>query len=338
MRILVPDATYDDDGAVEREALGPKVELRLYRWGKEAAIPEAEWGAADGLLVTRLHISPAIIAKLARARIVVRYGVGFDNLDLKALGAAGIPACNVPDYGTNEVADHALGLMLALRRGLTHYWEALHDDPAKGWGWGAPLVRRLKGQRFAIVGLGRIGTAVALRARAFGFEVMFYDPYLAVGHEIAFGFARADSLEELLAACDIVSLHCPANDETRGLIGTAALRTIKPGAILINTARGHVVDLDAAWAALKEGRLGGAALDVLPQEPPDPAHPLIAAYCARDRRLVGRLILTPHAAFFSPESAYDLRFKAARTACDYLVDGRLRNCVNAGLLRDSRRA
>lgn len=338
MRILIPDATYDDGGAVERAAFGPEVDLRLFRWGQEAAIPEDEWGAADGLLVTRYHISPAMVARLGRARIVVRYGVGFDNLDLAALGAAGIPACNVPDYGTNEVADHAIGLMLALRRGITHYWDALHDDPIKGWRWGAALVRRLKGQRFGIVGLGRIGTAAALRARAFGFEVAFYDPYLAVGHEIAFGFERAETLEALLASSDIVSLHCPANEETTGMIDTAALAAIKPGAILINTARGTVVDLDAVWAALESGHLGGAALDVLPKEPPDPAHPLIAAYCAKDPRFAGRLILTPHAAFYSPESAYDMRFKAAQTARDYLITGKLRNCVNENHLRGTRRA
>ncbi len=174
-----------------------------------------------------------------------------------------------------------------------------------------------------------------MRAKGFGFTIRYYDPYVAPDAPQAAGYQRMDTLEELLASCDVISLHCPLNDETRNLIGPASLAHIKPGAILINTARGAVVDPEAVYDALQAGRLGGAGLDVLPQEPPDPDHRLVAAWRLQPSWLAGRLILTPHAAFYSPESWRDLRFKAAATARDYLTTGRLRNQVNAHLLDPS---
>jgi phosphoglycerate dehydrogenase-like enzyme len=153
--------------------------------------------------------------------------------------------------------------------------------------------------------------------------VAYYDPYVADDE-----YVRQASLDTLLEESDVVSLHCPLTAETRGMIGAGQLARMKPGAILINTARGAVVDIDALAAALKAGRPGGAALDVLPQEPPDPDHELVAAWRLQPTWLAGRLLLSPHAAFYSPESLYDLRFKGAATARDALLGVQLRNCVN----------
>jgi D-3-phosphoglycerate dehydrogenase/C-terminal binding protein len=328
VRILLVDKTFEDEPDIEREVVGPVGEFEYYNAAAE--VPEAAW--RDG--VQTFRASPAVNAmamagRLDNCRIIVRGGVGFDNLDLARLGAMGIAVCNVPDYGTTEVADHAMALLLALRRGIATFHDAARADPVAGWRFeGAPCLARLRGRRFGIVGLGRIGTATARRARAFDMEVLFYDPYLPDGVELATGYARVASVEALVEASDAISLHTPLTDETRHMVDAALLRRARPGAVLINTARGPVVDLDALHAALGDGPLGGAALDVLPVEPPDPTHPLIKAHAAREAWLDGRFILTPHAAFYSADGIRDLRRKCVESAVGYLTEGRLRNCVN----------
>ena len=269
-----------------------------------------------------------------KVRAVLRSGVGFDNIDVRGWGARGVPVFNVPDYGTSEVADHAIALMLALVRGTATYHEKLRADPVGSWHHSvAPKVMRLRGKVFGVVGLGRIGLAAATRARAFGMTIAFHDPFLPSGYEIAVDAVRCSALEELMAMSDVVSVHAPALDETRGLIGCAALAAAKPGAVLINTARGAVVDLDALHDAMREDRIAAAGLDVLPREPADPEHPLIAAWTRREPWLDGRLTLSPHAAFYSPTSIRDMRAKGMETILRTLATGDLANCVNRELLR-----
>ena len=241
-----------------------------------------------------------------------------------------MPVCNTPDYGTSEVADHAIGLMLALRRGIVSYHQHLVADPRGGFDYArAPLVRRLRGRVFGIVGLGRIGIATAIRAKAFGMNVVAFDPYVSRGSEIAVGVDRVESLQELLVASDVVSLHCPLTDETRDLINAATLRQMKRDAILINTARGAIVEIPALLDALRTGDIAGAGIDVLPVEPPRDDDAISVAYRNRRDPMVGeRLILTPHAAWSSPESVNDARRLAVETAMLYLREGKLRNLVN----------
>jgi D-3-phosphoglycerate dehydrogenase len=267
---------------------------------------------------------------LERCRIIVRAGVGFDHIDLDAAAEAGIPVCNTPDYGTSEVADHAIGLMLALRRGIVSYHQHLVASPSKGFDYSlAPLVGRLRGKVFGVVGLGRIGTATALRAKAFGMTVVAYDPLVSRGTEIAVGVERKESLEEVLAISDVVSLHCPLTSETRRMINATTLRQMRKEAILINTARGAIIDTDALIDALRQGIIAGAGIDVLPVEPPKDDDALAMAYRGRADPLVGdRLLITPHAAWSSPESVSDARRLAVETAMLYLREGRLRNLVN----------
>lgn len=291
--------------------------------------------AADALInCSATHLVPADLDDFENVRIVVREGVGYDNLDLEGWGARGVPVCNVPDYGTTEVADHALALMLALTRGTSSYTDALRSDPVGNWSFAkAPLVRRHKGATFGVVGLGRIGLAAARRAAAFDMKVVFYDPYLPNGTELSVGYDRVTSLEKLMAVSDIVSVHTPLNDETRGFVGAAAFAAAKPGLILVNTARGPIVDLDALAEALRSGRVAGAGLDVLPQEPADPSHPLIKAFTAGEDWLRGRLVLSPHAAFYSPDAIKDMQRKAVEVIVAYLNEGRLTNCVNRQFLK-----
>ena len=333
--ILTPDAQYADDAVVERRTAGDLFRFDIHRLRNAADIPEESLAICDGMLVWHeVTMTPDIIARLPRCRVIVRAGAGFDNIDLAAAGAAGIAVANTPDYGTSEVADHAIALMLSLTRGIARYHETLSTDPIGDFTvTTAPLVRRIRGRTLGIVGLGRIGTATALRAKAFGMRVMAYDPYIPRGQEIAVGVDRVDRLEDLLRHSDIVSLHTPLTEETRHMFDAGAFAAMPSHAILVNTARGAVIDIDALHDALKAGTIAGAALDVLPVEPPpDPLPPLIRAYADRADWLAGRLVLTPHAAWGSPESAEDVRRLSVETLMAHLRDGELRNCVNLDVL------
>jgi D-3-phosphoglycerate dehydrogenase len=330
-RLLTPDAQYADDGTIERKTAGQDIQWDIQRTRSIDQLSADSLGACDAVVVWHeMKIDRAFVAALKRCRIIVRAGVGFDHIDLGAAEEAGIPVCNTPDYGTSEVADHAIGLMLAFRRGIVSYHQHLKTDIRAGFDYTkAPLVRRLRGRTFGVIGLGRIGTATALRAKAFGMNVIAYDPYVSRGAEIALGVDRTDRLERLLSDADAVSLHCPLTDETRSMINATTLAAMNPHAILINTARGAIVDIPALVQALRDGVIAGAGIDVLPVEPPAADDVIAMAYRAANDPIIGeRLIVTPHAAWSSPESVADARRLAVETAMLYLREGRLRNLVN----------
>src|SRR6185437_9317045 len=224
------------------------------------------------------------LERFPKLRAICRMGVGYDNLDRVAAAERQIMILNVPDYGTTEVADHAMSLALALRRGLLIHLEAQRADPPAPWRYIIdPLVKRSGVQTFGIVGMGRIATAVALRAKAFGFRVVFFDPYLPNGVELGLGIGRAPTLEALLRVSDVLSVHVPLTPETRGMVGEKELALLPKGAVVVNTARGPIVDIDALAASLKSGHLAGVGLDVVPVEPPvEPVPELIRAYRARE--------------------------------------------------------
>jgi phosphoglycerate dehydrogenase-like enzyme len=278
-------------------------------------------GVCDALVAWHeMKIDAAFVSALRRCRIIVRPGVGYDHIDLAAAARAGIPVCNTPDYGTSEVADHAIGLMLALRRGIVSYHQNLVADPVGGFDYTrAPLVRRLRGRTFGVVGLGRIGIAAAIGTKAFGMSVVAYDPYVSRGSEIAVGVDRVESLKDLLVASDMVSLHCPLTDETREMINASTIAQMKRDAILINTARGAIVEIRALVHALRNGEIAGAGIDVLPFEPPQRDDEFAMAYRNRADPIVGeRLILTPHAAWSSPRMSatlVDWRWKQRCSIC-----------------------
>jgi len=340
LTVLVPDAPYADEGDLERATAGPDVAWRIFRERDPSRVPDAAWRAADAVLAWHaIRFDGPIIDRLTRCRLIVGCGVGVDRIDLDAAGRAGIPVCNVPDYGTAEVADHTLALILALTRGIVPGHAALAADPVANWRSDvSPILRRLQGARLGLVGVGRIGTAVAMRARPFGFDLLAFDPYAPRGHEIAIGATRVERFEEFLGAADVVSIHAPLTPETRGLFGAAAFDAMRRDALLINTARGPLVDTDALADALAAGTIAGAALDVLPEEPPRAGGKLLAAFLADAPWLRGRLVLTPHSAWRSPASYLDCRRKAVETALAYLVEGRLKNCVNGDALATVRGA
>lgn len=336
MKIMCVNWQADDDAELERKHY-PDIEFILARsTNEQAATLDAEVCKTVDAVI---NYSPSFNVPLPptafpRARIAVRSGVGFDNIDTVGWGALGIPACNVPDYGTTEVADHAVALMLGLTRGTFTYPNEIIAGAADSWHFGkAPLIRRHKNAVFGIVGLGRIGLAAARRAAAFDMKVVFYDPHLSSGVDLSTGYDRVHSLAELFGRADVVSIHAPLSDETRGMINADVLGGAKPGLILVNTARGPIVDLDALEAALRSGTVAGAGLDVLPAEPGDLEHGLIRAWRAGESWIRDRLIVTPHAAFFSPSAMVDLRLKSVEVVHAYLKEGRLTNCVNRELMK-----
>lgn len=334
MRILIIDPQFEAEPDVELAVTGPEAEIVVWRSLEQGPVPASELAQCDALINCRSRnpVTREIVAQMPRCRIVSQAGVGFNHIDIVACAEAGIPVCNAPDYGTTEVADHAVGLALALTRGITAYDAKLRTRRI-GWDARAQLtVRRLRGATFGVLGLGRIGTAAALRARGFELEIAFHDPHLPPGIERAFGFRRCESVADLMATSDILSVHTPLTPNTTAIIGAESLSHARPGMVLINTARGGTMDLDAVEAALRDGRLGGAGLDVLPVEPIDYVHPLLKAFEAGEDWLDGRLIITPHAAFYSPDSVIDMRRIAMENVVNYLRHGIRRSCMNEALL------
>jgi phosphoglycerate dehydrogenase-like enzyme len=310
---LVP---HGEDDSIEREALRGCARVNSVRLHAEEDFACYSDRADAIILWHHLQLGAAMLARLKKTRIIVRNGVGYDNVDIAAAGAAGIAVANVPDYGTEEVADHAIALTLALVRQLK---PLMADIAAGNWEWKTALdCWRIRGRVFAVVGCGRIGTATALRAKALGFTVRFYDPYLPSGYDKAIGIRRAATLEELLSAADVVSIHAPLNEDTRHMIAHREFSLIRKSAYLVNTARGPVVSHEALLEALSQGKLAGAGIDVLEHEPRG----------AEELHKFPNVIVTPHSAFYSQESLVEMRTKSALIVKDALVHGRYSNVVN----------
>lgn len=329
INILFPRA-FGSNHEVEIEAVGDGVNAEFCRGFDN--VTEEQWRNCDGIVGTQLP--PELMEKLDKCRIFVKPAVGFDDVDLESWSSRGIAVCNTPDYGTREVADHAIALMMALTKSIAFHDENLRADPIKNWRPALnPYGKRMSDCTFGVVGLGRIGTAAALRAKAFDMDVAFFDPYKPNGYELALGMRRCDSLAELLGESDIVSVHAPLNEETRHLIGSEALSAAKKGIIIVNTARGPIIDIDALHDALKDDTVLAAGLDVLPEEPAKLDRRLIKAWKDNEEWIKHRVLITPHSAFFTPESVRDIRAFSARTAARFLRDGRLENCVNQAMIQ-----
>jgi D-3-phosphoglycerate dehydrogenase len=312
--ILVTD--FVAEAGPEKPVLNPVADLHLLRTSDEADVAR-HGAAADVLLVFHdIRLTERSIGSLTKCKGIVRCGVGVDNVDLQAAGRRGIVVCNVPDYGTEEVADHALLMLLAIARRLVPAAQGVRDGR---WDtttvFGAP---RLRGKTLGLIGCGRIGTAMALRARALGMDVVFHDPYQPDGLEKALGVRRCYRLDELLPKAQFVSLHCPLTRETRHLLNATTLALLPHGAYVVNTARGGCLDPAALLDALDNGRIAAAALDVLEREPPD------------DERLRQHpgVLLTPHAAFYSVEGYREMRTKGAEEARRMVLGQPVRNAVN----------
>ena len=308
MRALITDRDFPDI-ALERALFAEAgAELVEAQCRTEDAVIEAARDC-DALLVQYAPIGEKALAALPRVGLVSRYGAGFDTVDTAACARHGVWVANSPDYGVGEVATHALAMALALLRHL-----AIYDRDVKAGRWSylsAGTIRRASDLTVGILGLGRIGKRFAHLARNCFARVIACDPYIIDGDFPA--YVQRVGLEALFEQADIVSLHVPLNDETRGMIGNSVLGRMRPGSLLVNTARGAVVDIDALAARLNDGTLDGAALDVVPVEPLHADHPL-----ARHPRT----LLTPHAAFYSTAAEIELRRKAALNIVQWWKTGR----------------
>lgn len=290
--------------------------------------------AVGALMWHTITLNKEDLEKFKSLRVIVRIGSGHDNIDAKAAGELGIAVCNVPGYGVEEVADSTMCLILNLYRRT--YWLANMVREGKKINGPEQLREaaqgsaRIRGDTLGIVGLGRVGTAVALRAKIFGFNVIFYDPYLTDGIEKSLGITRVYTLQDLLFQSDCVTLHCNLNEHNHHLINDYTIKQMRPGAFLINTARGGLVDELALAAALKEGRIRAAALDVHESEPFSMANSAL--------KDCPNLICTPHSAFYSDQSVSELREMAAgeiRRAIIGRIPDSLRNCVNKEYFQSS---
>ena len=325
IRILWPHHREDRDNTVELEAIGSGITAVF--GGGMRNVSDEQWAQCDGIVGTQPP--PECMEKLRRCRIFVKPAVGFDDVDVDSWTTRGIAFCNVPDYGTREVADHAIALMMTLTKSIAFHDESLRQDPVRNWRPALnPFGRRMSDCRFGVVGLGRIGMAAARRAQAFDMEVSFFDPYQPSGVELALGIQRLDTLQEIASTSDIISVHTPLNGETKHLLDRDFFAVAKKGCIVINTARGDLIDLDALYDSMRDGTVLAAGLDVLPEEPAKLERPLIKAWANQEEWIKHRVVITPHSAFFTPESVRDIRAFAARTAARYLRDGLLHNCIN----------
>ncbi len=272
---------------------------------------------ADAVITQFAPVNADVIASLRQAKVIVRYGIGVDNVDLEAAKARGIPVCNVPDYCIDEVADQTLAFLLATTRNVVT--NCVRNREGK-WGLPVPLdqMRALRDLTVGIVGFGRIGREVVSRLRAFKCKVLVHDPVVSAG-EIELAGAKPVALRELLSQTDVISLHCPSTAQTRGMVNRDSLAITKRGVILINVARGDLVDSAALTEALQSGQISAAALDVFAPEPIPADHPILK---------MDNVIVASHIASCSVPAVRKLRETAANLAAMALRGEALPNVVN----------
>jgi len=312
----------------ERRVLGEVAEIEALDASSEDEIVGRIEDAAAIMMYHTVSITEKTINRLKNCKIIVRCGVGYDNVDWRLARERGIHVANVPDYGTEEVADSAIGMMLSLTRGIHLFNSRLRERQGEWLYKQAFPVWRLRGRTFGIIGLGRIGTAAALRAKSLGMDVVFYDPYTPDGRDKAIGVRRVETLDELLAQSHVVSPHCPLTPQTHHIIGAKEIAKMPAGSFLVNTSRGGVVDVNAIPDALASGRLAGAGIDVLEIEPPDDKYPLLVAWRDPNHPAYHRLIVNPHAAFYCEEGMQEMRAKGSESCRRALLGLPLRNIVN----------
>jgi len=304
-----------DHGSIEEEKeelgrMGAELILAQAR-GEEALIRSCQ--EADGLINQYALLTRRVLENLPRCKVVARYGVGVDSIDLKAATDLGIIVANVPDYCIDEVASHTVAMILTLARKT-----AFFDRKVKSNQWdfrqGVPI-DRIQGKTLGLIGCGRIGFEVAKRISAFGVKVLAFDPYI---QKVAEGMELTD-LETILKKSNFISIHCPLNESTRHLIDEKEFQKMERKPFLINTSRGPIVSEKALIKALEEGRISGAGLDVLETEPPDSRNPMLK---------MENVIFSPHVGFYSVESISELKRRTAKNVADVLMGKQPRYVVN----------
>jgi C-terminal binding protein len=326
-KVIVTDFIAEPLDYERRHLEGLAEVVALNAFSEEDLIGRIEEAEAI-MLYHFVSLTTRTIERLKHCKLIVRCGVGFDNVDVRAARERGITVANVPDYGTEDVADSAIGMILALTRGV-HYLNSRLQHGKGPWIYTQvqPL-HRLRGRVFGVVGIGRIGTATALRAKALGMDVVYYDPLAPQGRDKSLGVRSVETLDELLTQAHVVSTHCPLTPDTKHLINRETIARMQPGSFVVNTARGAVVDVLAVLEAITSGHLRGAAIDVLETEPPPDDHPLIKAWRDPGHPAHDRIILNPHSAFYSEEGLLDMRIKGSQNCRRVLLGQTPYNIVN----------
>ena len=327
IKVFITDYITSPD--IERSILGNDISIECLNNENESLFPDSI-EEADALLVWHARISEKTISRLKKCKAIVRYGVGYDSVDSKCALKYGIPFCNTPDYGINEVADTACGMILALTRKVFSYNHAAKQF-SSGWQEHTqPPISRSTEHKLGIIGAGRIGSAVALRMKAFGMRIGFYDPYVASGYEKALGVERFETQQELLKFSTIISLHLPLYDKVYGMVDENFINSLNENTIFINTARGKLIkNLDVLYNGLVNSKLSAVGLDVLPDEPPSASEHLIRAWKNPDSPLHHRIIINPHTSYFSDQAWNEMRIKAAENVKRVLEGKEPKNLVTS---------
>lgn len=315
-KVVVTDYAFPDLNTEQQILATAGCEVAGRQCRTEAELIELCQGA-DAVITQFARVNASVIGRMNRARVIVRYGIGVDNVDLEAARARNIPVCNIPDYCIDEVADHTMAFILATTRQVVPH--AVHLRTGQ-WGLATPLtgLKALRDLTVGVVGCGRIGREVVRRLAAFKCAVLVSDPMVPAAEMEKLG-ARAVPFDELLPAADVLTLHCPSTPQTRKLMNRETFAKLKPGAIFINLGRGDLVDTPALTAALESGQVGGAALDVFDPEPIPADHPVLK---------LRQVILAPHIASASPTAVTKLRETAAHLALKAVRGEPLVNIVN----------
>ncbi len=279
----------------------------------------------DAIMTCFAQVTSKVVEAAGKCQVISRYGVGVDNIAVSTATKEGIVVTYLPDYCVDEVSDHVVALMMTWNRQIQFYDGVAKEGRWEGVRSPVPLVR-LRGQVMGIIGFGRIGRAVAVKAHALGLDVLAHDPYLPPEAALPPGVAAVD-MPTLLARSDFVTVHTPLNEDTRGLIGAEAFAEMKPNAFVINCARGPIIDEDALYQALRDGRIAGAGLDVMEQGHPPADHPLFA---------LSNVLVTPHVAFLSQQSVLELEVRTAQATADVLSGRMPEFLVNPDVLPHSR--
>lgn len=316
-RVLVTDHTFEPLDIEQRvlEPLGAVIDGQQCKSVEQLMPLVAD---ADAVITQFSPVTAPVIGAMKKVRVIVRYGIGVDNVDLEAARRQGIPVCNVPDYCLNEVADHTLSFILALSRQVMPNCLGLRGGK---WGLATPLgdMKALRDLTIGVVGFGRIGREVVRRLLAFRGVVLVFDPAVKAAEIEQAGAMAATSLDGLLQSCDVVTLHCPSIPETRRMLNAERLAKMKPGSMVVNLARGDLVDTGALVEALQSGRLAAAALDVCDPEPMPPGHPLLQ---------MPNVIVSAHVASASARAVRTLRETAAGLVAKRLRGEPLPSVVN----------
>ena len=317
MKVAITDYSFPDLNVEEEILQAAGHSIVAWKEKKPASELSAVVADADAVITQFAPVTAEVIASMRKARVIVRYGVGVDNVDLEAAQVRGIPVCNVPGFCIDEVADHTLAFILAATRQVLQ--NCLHVREGK-WGLATPLteLRTLRDQTVGIVGFGRIGREVAVRLASFKSRRLVFDPVVSADVIQAAG-CEAVSLDALLAQSDIVTLHCPSTPQTRKLLNADSFARLRPGAIVVNLGRGELIDTPSLVAALQSGHVAAAALDVCDPEPIPLDSPL---------RSMPNVITASHIASASVKSVRTLRQTAAQIALTALRGETLANIVN----------